>query len=200
MHRRQTALVKKDLLAKSTTGHVVLVGMMGSGKTTVGRRLANLLDRPFVDTDEMLVSSTGKEIATWFSEAGEEAFRDVEQATVTEALRKTEPHVIATGGGVILRAETRRSLCDPTHLVVWLRASPKFLAGRIEQKGSRGDRPLLRDDPATKLAQLDDARRDHYAQVADMIIDIAPVMRAAEKPKRAIAQLIADTLALEVTK
>lgn len=177
-------------------GHVVFVGMMGSGKTTVGRRVARHLDLEFIDTDETIVSVTGREIAEWFANRGEVAFRDAEEQVLAELLDATTPSVVATGGGAVLRAATRTRLCAPRHRVIWLRASPTFLNSRISQKAERRARPLLADDPAVALERLDEQRRDFYAEVADVIIDIEPVMTGSDKPRKAVAQLVVDTLDL----
>ena len=179
----------------SPDGHVVLVGMMGSGKTTVGRKVARLLDRPFVDTDERIVSTTGREIAEWFADDGEPAFRDIEEAIIADLLGADEGQVIATGGGAVLRSGTRQRLIAADHSVVWLRASPQFLGSRIKRGTGRRDRPLLGDDPADTLARLDAQRRDFYAEVADVVVDVEQFMRDAEKPRKTIALLIVETLA-----
>lgn len=177
------------------TGHLVLVGMMGSGKTTVGRRIAGRLDRPFVDGDAELVAVTGRDIPTWFAEEGEAAFRRAEEDVMARICGRTEPHVVATGGGVVLSAVTRDLLAEPRHTVVWLRASPAFLTSRVTRNPDRGRRPLLGDDAADTLARLDARRRDLYAEVADVIVDVEPPPRRGDHPRDRIADLVVDTLA-----
>lgn len=177
-------------------GHLVFVGMMGSGKTTVGRRVARKLDLAFVDTDTELVESTGREIAEWFSEIGERGFRDTEAEVVARVLAAEGPTVVATGGGVVLQETTRALLADGAHTVVWLRAGPEFLASRLARKSGSGKRPLLSEDPLGALRRLDEERRDLYAEVADIVIDVEPVMNDADHPRRRLAALVIDTLAL----
>jgi len=175
-------------------GHIVLVGMMGSGKTTVGRRVARKLELDFVDTDAELVATSGRSITDWFSDQGEEAFRAVESEVLREVLDAPVTRVVATGGGIVLGEANRAALCDPRHSVIWLRASPAFLASRITRKAERTDRPLLGDDPRGALEQLDAERRDRYAMVADMIIDIEPVMTVAQHPRKQLGRVIIDAL------
>lgn len=175
-------------------GHVVLVGMMGSGKSTVGRRLANSIGIPFVDTDAELVATTGRDIPTWFAASGEAAFREAEAAVVASICARAESHVVATGGGVVVAAATRELLADSRHVVVWLRASPAFLASRVTRKPDDGRRPLLGDDARANLERLDAERRDRYASVADVVIDVEPVMHPGDHPKQQIADLVLDVL------
>ncbi len=169
--------------------------MMGSGKTTVGRRVARKLDLDFVDTDAELVATSGRSITDWFADEGEEAFRLAESKVLTDVLDAPVTRVVATGGGIVLAESNRAALCDPCHTVIWLRASPAFLASRIMRKSERTERPLLGDDPLASLERLDAVRRDRYAMVADMVIDIEPVMAGAEHPRKQLGRLIIDTLA-----
>lgn len=178
----------------SRPDHVVFVGMMGSGKTTVGRRVARRLDREFVDTDDAVVSGTGRSIEDWFAAGDEVGFRDAEERVLAEVLRQPEPLVVSTGGGVVLREASRTRLRERGNTVVWLRASPAFLAGRVAQKARREQRPLLAENPAASLERLDGERRGLYAEVADLIIDIEPTMRNAEKPRKRLAALVVDAL------
>lgn len=169
--------------------------MMGSGKTTVGKRVARRLDLPFVDSDDELVTTTGRDIPTWFAEDGEAAFRRVEEEVMAAICARTDPHVVATGGGAVLSPATRELLTAPGHTVIWLRASPGFLASRVTRKPDTGARPLLGDDALANLERLDAERRDLYATVADVVIDIEPVMRAGDRPRRRLADLVVETLA-----
>jgi shikimate kinase len=107
--------------------------MMGSGKTTVGRKVARQLGRVFVDTDEAVVSGTGRSVEDWFAAGDEVGFRDAEERVLAETLSRPEPLVVATGGGVVLRAASRARLREQSNTVVWLRASPAFLADRVTQ-------------------------------------------------------------------
>lgn len=170
-------------------GHVVLVGLMGSGKTTVGRRLAARLGRDFIDADAALAEITDRTIADIFAMDGEAAFRSIEADVLEELLEHHTPAVIASGGGVVLTEASRRRLADPAVTVVWLDASPAFLASRVEQ---REHRPLLAgDEPAREvLARMHAERAPLYAEVADIVVDVEPFHRDAEKPKKALAERI----------
>lgn len=152
---------------------VVLVGLMGVGKSAVGRRLADRMGRPFVDTDADVAALARSTIAELFEREGEAAFRARESSALLEALAVRPPAVVATGGGVVLAERNRRLLTEQA-TVVWLDASPEVLAERV---GAGQDRPLLAgDDPLVRLRQLDEARRPHYEAVAGLVVDAtAPV-------------------------
>jgi shikimate kinase len=176
-------------------GPVVLVGLMGSGKTTVGRRLANELDRPFVDADDALEERAGRTIAEIFAADGEEAFRDLETEVLQELLARDDAPVIASGGGVVVREANRRLLTDNDEvLVVWLNASPAFLASRIEQKAQKAHRPLLAGDAAPRevLERLSAERGPLYEEVADLEVLVQPYHEQHDKPKRIIAEDLVD--------
>ena len=110
--------------------HLVLVGMMGAGKTTVGRRVAALLRRPLIDSDELIEGRTGRTVRQIFETDGEPAFRALETEALVDALAEPEPLVIAAAGGVLLREENRDALRRSSAKVVWLRADPDVLAER----------------------------------------------------------------------
>jgi len=151
--------------------HVVLVGMMGSGKTSVGQRLAESLGMPFVDSDQQVEARTGRTVREIFESDGEPAFRLEERTALLEALAASEPTVIAAAGGVVLDASNRellRALPATGGQVVWLKASPAVLAGRV---GSADHRPLLGSDPAAVLDRLDTEREALYQSVATIVID-----------------------------
>jgi shikimate kinase len=164
--------------------HVVLVGMMGSGKTTVGRRVAARLDRPFLDADAELEERSGRTVGEWFAESGEDAFRDAESATLTALLDHPEPAVIAAGGGVVIRAENRSALRDP--FVVLLDAGPAFLASRVARKSHR---PLVAEDAKGTLERLHAERGSWYREVADVVVAVEPAHRT-EHPKRELADQV----------
>jgi shikimate kinase len=171
--------------------HVVLVGLMGSGKTTVGRRLAARLERHFVDADAALEAIADRPIAEIFDHDGEAAFRALEADTFEELLEHHEPCVIAAGGGLVVRAENRARLRRPDVTVVLLDASPAFLASRVAR---RSQRPLLdgAESPRDVLARLHGERAALYAEVADITVDVEPFHTAEEKPRRAMADRIAE--------
>ena len=138
----------------------MLVGLSGSGKSTIGRLLADRLGLPFVDTDELIVQRAGMPIPQLFSEHGEPAFRAAEREAVADAVAG-EPAVIATGGGAPVDSESRRLLWDG-NLVVWLDAPVEALVRRV---GADGDgRPLLTGGAGERLAALRAAREPVYAQ------------------------------------
>jgi shikimate kinase len=166
--------------------HVTLVGLMGVGKTTVGRRLGRELDRPFADIDEAVELRAGRTIRRIFSDDGEAAFRTLERAMLRELHATRAPLVISAGGGAVTDADNRAVLAT-TAFVVWLRASPAFLASRV----SAQHRPLLADDAEATLARLEAERRVAYESVADATVDVEPFHRAGERPKRALAEHIA---------
>ena len=152
-------------------GHVVVVGMMATGKTTVGRWLADALGRPFFDSDEMVEARTGHTVKELFELTGEAGFRAEESAALALGLADSTPAVIAAAGGAVLDPTNRRLIraaAAADGLVVWLRADPQVLAARA-MSGSH--RPLLDDDPLATLTRLAGVREPLYREVADLEID-----------------------------
>ena len=154
---------------------IVLIGYRGSGKTTIGRRLADRLWQTFVDTDELVVRKAGRGISDIFEEQGERAFRDLEAEAVRESLLLTE-HVIALGGGALEREENRRAVKESGHKVIYLKCDPHELLKRIQS------------DPASADA------RPHLTQHGGGIEEIEQVLARREPIYRA-----AMTAELEVT-
>jgi shikimate kinase len=150
-----------------TTRHLVLVGLMGAGKTTVGRRCAELLGRSFVDTDDVVEAITGSTVAAIFAELGEARFRELERDAVRDACASPTPIVIACGGGAVVDPGSREVL-HAAGTVVWLQASPAVLSRRV---GDDTTRPLLRGGPLATLERLADLRAPAYAAAADVVID-----------------------------
>jgi shikimate kinase len=146
----------------------VLVGMMGAGKSTVGRRLAQRLDRPFLDSDELIEAETGRTVAEIFAADGEAAFRAVETSVLLEMLDREVPAVIAAAGGAVLDPANRRAMRERA-TVVWLRVDPAVLATRVS---SGGHRPLLADDPEATLSRLAAERESLYRDASDEIVDV----------------------------
>ena len=146
---------------------VVLVGLPGSGKSVVGRRLAQRHGATFIDLDERIESRAGRTIPEIFADDGEDAFRLYETAALLDALATPEPSVIAAAGGVVLREENRAALKSANARVVWLCATPAVLVDRVM---SGGHRPLLDDDPAGTLQRMYDTRQSLYREVADVIV------------------------------
>ena len=162
---------------------VVLVGLMGSGKSAVGRRTAELLGVKFTDSDQIIEQESGVSIAEIFEVAGEKKFRDMELKTITNLICPTL-QVIATGGGAFCQDETTSLLLERSH-VVWLKAPPTTLLSRI---GNFKSRPLLDNDhPLTTLTELSNRRKKYY-QKAQIHLDTdglsAP--KAAEALLRAL--------------
>jgi len=215
-HRR-----RKPRRAPTTTmrlrHHIYLIGLMGAGKTTVGRRLAKLLDCDFIDTDQALEARTGVSVSYIFELEGEAGFRAREAQLLAEISRgdgdgdgdrgrgrdgdgdhdrgrdnhagRHPGAVIATGGGIILRADNRRVM-RACGRVIYLRAALHLLQARLQNCDSR---PLLSaPDPAAKIAQLLAERGPLYAAEADHIIDVtgAPAARVANQ----IHDLLRDEL------
>jgi len=150
------------------TERILLVGMMGAGKTTTGRLLAEKLGWEYLDSDAEVERATGLTVPALFARDGEGAFREAETDALRRACASTGPVVISVAGGAVLRAENR-ALLRACGRVVWLRARVETLAGRV---GDGAGRPLLGGDPFAALSRLDAVRRPLYAVAADRIIDV----------------------------
>ncbi len=156
-----------DAPASTPPDALFLVGMMGAGKTTVGRRLARRLDRPFVDADRELEARLGVPIPTIFELEGEAGFRRREAAIIDELTRRA-PIVLATGGGAVLDPANRAALHGRGR-VVYLRASVGDLWHRLRRDKVR---PLLRaPDPRARIEELVRARDPLYREVAHVVVD-----------------------------
>jgi len=145
---------------------LALVGMMGAGKTAIGRRLAARLDIPFVDADDEIEAAAGRSIEDIFEKYGEAEFRGGEYRVI-DRLLGDPVHVMATGGGAFINAETRRELRRRS-ISLWLRADLDVLWHRVNR---RSDRPMLKTpNPRATLAKLIEARYPLYAE-ADITVD-----------------------------
>ena len=147
---------------------VLLVGMMGAGKTTVGRLVAERLGCPYADSDAEVEAATGRTVPELFAELGEAAFRSAEAEVLARAVAVDGPAVVSVAGGAVLDP-ANRALIRRSGTVVWLRADPATLAGRV---GDGAGRPLLADRPAEELARLEAVRRPYYAEVAHAAVDV----------------------------
>ena len=157
-----------------------LAGFMGSGKSTVGRILADELGWTFVDLDQVIEQEQGASITQIFAERGEEAFRQIEHEALREQSRATErgsPRVVAMGGGAYAQ-ERNRTLLEPMGTVVWLDAPVEVLRARVAHETNR---PLARD--AAKFAELYEARRAQYT-MADFRVD------AVDEPHAVAARIL----------
>ena len=149
------------------TKNVYLVGLMGAGKTTIGRSLAKRLGLSFVDSDREIEARTGVSIPTVFEIEGEEGFRKREAQVIAD-LAQVRSQVVATGGGAVLRAENRACMAS-SGFVVYLDVPPFTLWERTRHDRNR---PLLQvEDPLLKLKELYTQRDPLYRDVADLVID-----------------------------
>jgi shikimate kinase len=150
--------------------HLMLVGLMGAGKTTVGERCAKRLGRPFVDTDDLVQTAAGMTVSELFALSGEGRFRALEREAVADACASPVPAVIACGGGAVLHADNRRVL-RAAGFVVWLQAPPTVLHERLDGEAARTPRPLLAGGAPVTLERLAVVRAHAYEAVADGIVD-----------------------------
>jgi shikimate kinase len=164
---------------------IVLVGLMGAGKSTVGRRLARRLGLAFVDSDEEIERAADQEVQEIFDRFGEAGFRDGERR-VMRRLIDGPPKVIATGGGAFVDPETRALILERC-IAVWLQADPETLAERVSR---RPHRPLLAGgDPLPRLRELAAARNPLYAEAQVHICsELGPHERAVERIVEALAE------------
>jgi shikimate kinase len=154
-----------EIIAALGKRSIVLIGMMGAGKSTIGRRLAGRLRLPFLDADIEIEAAAGMSIPDIFETHGESHFRDGE-ARVIARLLDNGPAVIATGGGAFMREETRKRIADKA-VSIWLKADADIIMKRVKR---RADRPLLQtEDPAATVSRLLEAREPVY-QNADLTI------------------------------
>jgi len=164
--------------------HIILIGFMGTGKSSVGKELAEVLNRVFIDTDLEIEKKAKMTISDFFEQKGEEAFRKLETEVLSEVLQHPSPSVIATGGGVVL-SEKNRNLMTGQHVIL-LQASMQEVYQRIK---NTFDRPLLKgEDLLEKIITIYDQRKKIYQQSAEMIV------ATDRKTVRQIAEEIADKL------
>jgi shikimate kinase len=178
----KAARLRAQLGARS----VVLVGMMGAGKSSVGKRLARRLSLPFADADIEIESAAGMSIPDIFTHHGEPAFRDGERRVIARLL-EGGPLVLATGGGAFMNAETRARIAEHG-LSVWLKADLDVLLRRVRR---RDDRPLLKSDPEATLTRLIDERNPVYAEAAVTV-------HSREVPHDTMVEEVVDALALHL--
>ncbi len=146
--------------------NIILVGLMGAGKSTIGRSLAKALHKDFYDSDRVIEERTGVDISTIFEIEGEQGFRDREEQVIKE-LCELDNIILATGGGCVLRENNRSNMKKSGH-VIYLRTSAELLYSRIRFDKSR---PLMQtESPIDTLKKLLDDRESHYMETADIVI------------------------------
>ncbi len=172
-------------LARRIDRPIVLVGMMGVGKSTVGRKLASLLRMPFADADEEIEEAAQMPVSEIFERFGEPYFRDGERRVIARLVGE-QPAVIAAGGGAFCQEETRKLLLEKA-ITVWLDCDTDTLVERVGRKDSR---PLLRGgDPREIISRLKQEREPHYAQAPIHIMSKAgPHQQTAMRILKAIDQ------------
>lgn len=142
----------------SVNGHIFLCGLMGVGKTTIGKELAKYCQLEFYDLDHEIEDNSGKSITDLFLDKGESEFRLIETKTLKEVLKRDTPSVIALGGGTLIKVENQELLKN--HYSIYLQASASFLGQRLK---NNNDRPLLSGvDKTVKLKELLNEREDQY--------------------------------------
>ena len=169
---------------------IVLVGLMGAGKSAIGRRLAQKLHLPFVDADQEIERAAGCSIEEFFAKHGEAAFREGERRVVARLLDQPV-HVLATGGGAFIDEQTR-ALVRQRGISVWLRAELALLLDRVQR---RSNRPLLKQgDPSQVLEQLMHKRYPVYAE-ADITVDSRdnPAEQTTQDVLEALHRFVAKT-------
>lgn len=150
--------------------HISLIGLPGSGKSTIGRHLAKVWRMDFVDTDHVIEQRLKCSIKSFFAEHGEAAFRDIESEVLLQLLQQATPAVLSTGGGAVLRQSNRRAL-HTLSKVFYLQALPEDIARRLQYDTTR---PLMQgDDPLKRLRELLQIRSPLYLETAHYVIDAA---------------------------
>ena len=182
--------------SQSAAGNIYLVGLMGAGKTSVGKLLARRLGKTFYDCDQEIERSTGVRIPVIFEIEGEAGFRARERKMLAELVERSDA-VLATGGGVVL-AEQNRKLLKEHGVVVYLCASPQDLWRRTRHDRNR---PLLQtSDPLSKLAELYKIRDPLYRDIADLVVDTGnqSVSALAHRLEQKLAQHATNVRPTEV--
>lgn len=172
-----------------TPSIIVLVGLMGTGKTTIARSLADHYKSECLDTDKLVEQTAGQSVREIFSQLGEDGFRSIESDVLAQCLRSPRPAVIAGAGGVVLRKENRDLLHqarkDGRVIVVWLHARPEVL---VERTRKGGHRPLLDNNRAGTLERLTQERAPLYGEVADIVVDVS------ERSSESVTSLIIEAI------
>jgi len=166
----------------------ILIGYRGSGKTTIGRRLAEKLWQQFVDTDEMIVAKAGMPIADIFEQQGVDRFREIEAEVIRDAC-KLQEYVIALGGGALLREENRQAIKDAGHKIVYLKCEPKELFNRIK------------NDPATAASRPPlTPHGGSEVEIEKVLAEREPVYRAAKHAELDVTHLTPDEAVVYIVR
>ncbi len=175
--------------------NIILVGLMGAGKSTIGRNLARVLNKEFYDSDRVIEERTGVDIATIFEIEGEQGFRDREEQVIAE-LCEQDDIVLATGGGSVLREANRKNMSKRGH-VVYLRTSAELLYSRIRHDKKR---PLMQtDSPLDTLKKLLDDREPYYLEISDTVV-MTGKQKVGTLVKRVEVALTRDALKQDAPK
>jgi shikimate kinase len=172
---------RKEFLEAHLEQPVILVGLMGAGKTSIGKMLADELGHRFVDSDEVIVAREGRDIPTIFKESGEAHFRQTEREVLRDLMDDTAPHVIGTGGGAFINDETRQLIKESNAVSLFLKGDLEVL---LERVGDGEGRPLLQGDARGKLKELMDIRYPVYAE-ADITVETR-----SEEPAQTLSRVM----------
>jgi shikimate kinase len=164
--------------------HLALIGLMGSGKSRVGRLVADALGLRLVDVDDAIKARTGHTVEQLWRAGGEPAYRPLERAVVLDALDPDHPSVLAAPGGIVVDEVALAAVAAPHVGVVYLRADPAVLAERVRMDPQ--PRPLLDGDPERVLADLHAVRDHHYEAIAHLVVPIDEL-----DPEQAAARIFA---------
>ena len=178
-----------SFITNNLTKPVIMIGLMGAGKSRIGRELAGKLELSFTDSDDEIIKAAGCSISDIFELYGENAFRDVEKKVISRLL-EGEAQIIATGGGAFINDENRKMIKEKG-ISIWLKAELPIL---VERTGRRGGRPLLENgNPAEILKGLMDERYPVYAD-ADIVVNTldVPIDETVNDTLEALAAYIAE--------
>lgn len=179
------AFGERTQVGDASVTHIAFIGMMASGKSTVGRLVADRLGRPLVDVDDVIEAQTAMTVKQLWERGGEAAYRPLERDAVIHTLSESHRDVLAAPGGVVVDHLVVAAFEAADVFVVWLRAEPDALAERAAESGHR---PLLGADPRAALRTMAVERADAYAALADVTLDIE------DRSPPDLAELVLDAL------
>ncbi len=167
--------------------HLACIGLMGSGKSTVGRLVADRLEWAFVDVDDLIEATTGCTVADLWEHGGEDAYRPLEQSIVVDALGAMRHSVLATPGGVVLDRHAVQAIEGGDVMAVYLRCNPDQLAERIAHDQGHA-RPLVDDHPGEVMRAMFTARDRTYLELADAVVEVDAL--TADQAATAVLHLV----------